>query len=120
MRKKIADASAAPLLALLLAALSMLCLGALTQAQDDSQASSPTGDPLMQGLSVARALVEETRSVPLRVIRWRYYEDNWSSLLSWQQYGSFGIDNCVAEVPIPLKRRDILFGWTFSITDVSG
>ena len=120
MRKKIADASAAPLLALLLAALFMLCLGTLTQAQDDSQASSPTGDPLMLGLQVARDRVEEERFAPLRVIRWRYYEDNWSSVLSWQRYGSFGIDNCVAEVPIPLKRKDILFGWTFSIKDVTG
>ncbi|MDE2854905.1 MAG: hypothetical protein OXN88_12095 [Chloroflexota bacterium] len=120
MRKKNAGASAAPLLAVFLAALSMLCLGALTQAQDEDQANSPTGNPLMLGLDVAREIVEEERGAPLTAVRWRYYEDDWSSLLSWQRYGAFGIDNCVAEVPVVLKRRDILFGWTFSIMDVSG
>ena len=33
---------------------------------------------------------------------------------SWSLYGAFGIDNCVAEVPVMLKRTGILFGWTFT------
>ena len=98
----------------------MLGSGAMTKAQDESQAISRTGDPLMLGLTVARDLVEGERDAPLRVVRWLYYEDDWSSLLSWRRYGAFGIDNCVADVPIVLKRTDVLFGWTFSIMDVSG
>ncbi len=72
-----------------------------------------------QGLQIARDLVEEERESPLRISRWRYFQDDWSTQAHWQQYGAFGIDSCVAEV-IPAEKRDILFGWTFTITDVSG
>ena len=72
-----------------------------------------------QGLQIARDLVEEERESPLRIARWRYFQDDWSTQASWQQYGAFGIDSCVAEV-IPAEKRDILFGWTFTITDVFG
>ena len=86
-------------------------------AQDDS---SSTGSPLQRALRVAREAIEEERSSPLSMIRWRFYEDDWSSLGSQQLYGSFGIDNCSAAVPIMLKRGQVLFGWTFTILDVSG
>ena len=72
-----------------------------------------------QGLQIARDLVEEEIGSSLRITRWRYFQDDWSTQASWQQFGSFGIDSCVAEV-IPAEKRDILFGWTFTLTDVSG
>ena len=53
-------------------------------------------------------------------MRWRYYEDNWSNNATLQLYGSYGIDNCITEIPVHLKRSDILFGWTFSLLDLSG
>ena len=72
-----------------------------------------------QGLQIARDLVEEEIGSSLRISQWRYFQDNWSTQASWEQYGAFGIDSCVAEV-IPAEKRDILFGWTFTLTDVSG
>ena len=72
-----------------------------------------------QGLQIARDLVEEEIGSSLRIAQWRYFQDDWSTQASWQRYGAFGIDSCAAEV-IPAEKRDILFGWTFTITDVSG
>jgi len=120
MRKKPAGAIAKQLLAALLAALILLSVASLALTQDESEAGRPTGDPLMLALTVAREAVEEAHKGQLNVVRWLYYEDNWSSMDSWNLYGTFGIDNCVADVPVMLKRTEILFGWTFTITDVSG
>ncbi|MCY3834179.1 MAG: hypothetical protein OXG85_14290 [Chloroflexi bacterium] len=120
MRPKLAGAKAKQLLAALLAALTLLSVASLALTQDDAEAGRPTGDPLMLALAVAREVVEEANDGQLNVIRWLYYEDDWGSLDSWRLYGSFGIDNCIAEVPVMLKRTEILFGWTFTITDVSG
>ena len=89
----------------------LLSLVSLSLAQDANYTQ--------QGLQIARDLVEEERESPLRISRWRYFQDDWSTQAHWQQYGAFGIDSCVAEV-IPAEKRDILFGWTFTITDVSG
>ena len=98
----------------------MLGIGSLTLAQDDTEADSPSLDPVQQGLQVARDLVEEERGSALTLVRWRFYEDDWSALADARHYRAFGIDNCVGEVPILLKRADVLFGWTFILTDVSG
>ena len=98
----------------------MLGIGSLTLAQDDTEADSPSLDPVQQGLQVARDLVEEERGSALTLVRWRFYEDDWSALADARHYGAFGIDNCVGEVPILLKRADVLFGWTFILTDFSG
>ena len=86
-------------------------------AQSDADLS---GDPVQLGLKQARELIEAERDAPLTIVRWRYYEDNWSSGASWQRYGSFGIDNCIAAIPVGQKRSDALFGWTFNIKDASG
>ena len=83
-------------------------------------AQSNTGDPVQLGLKQARELVEAERDAALTIVRWRYYEDNWSSTASFQRYGAFGIDSCVSAVPIGQKRNDVLFGWTFNIKDASG
>ena len=89
----------------------LLSLVSASLAQDENYTQ--------QGLQIARDLVEEEIGSSLRITRWRYFQDDWSTQANWQQYGSFGIDSCVAEV-IPADKRDILFGWTFTITDVSG
>ena len=105
------------ILAALLAVIFLLSGIFPSLAQDDS---SSTGSPLQRALRVAREVIEEERGSPLTMVKWRFYEDDWSSLGSQQLYGSFGIDNCSASVPIMLKRGQVLFGWTFSILDVSG
>ena len=107
-------------LAAFLLTLFILIFSALTFAQDEADADDISVDPVMLGFNIARETVEEERGTPLRLVRWRYYEDNWSNNATFQLYGSFGIDNCITEIPIHLKRSDILFGWTFSLLDLSG
>ena len=108
-------------LILLLAAALVLGLGTLSFGQDDTEAGETVAaDPVSLGLQVARDVIEEELDSPLRVVRWFFYEDNWSSVASWNLYGSFGIDNCVNELPILLKRSDVLFGWTFTFRESSG
>ena len=97
-----------------------LSLGSAALAQEDAEDETYTGDPVMLGFQIARDLIEEDLGQPLYILRWRYYEDNWSTNDSWRVYGSFGIDNCAADVPFSERRSDILFGWTISILDVSG
>ena len=120
MRLKLSGYRCARLLTILFTTLLLLTVGSMPLAQDENDEETVSGDPVMLGLAVAREIIEEERDKPLLIVRWRYYEDNWSIESSWQLYGSFGIDNCVAEIPILLKRGSVLFGWTFSILDVSG
>ncbi len=89
-----------------------------SMAQSDTNAS--TNDHLQTALQIARDLIEEERESPLTMVRWRFYQDDWSSQGSWQLYGSFGIDNCTVEIPVMRKRGEVRFGWTFSILDASG
>ena len=89
----------------------VLSLASLSLAQDE--------DYTQQGLAIARELIEEERGSPLQLARWQYLQEDWSTQANWQQYGAFGIDSCVAET-IPAEKREILFGWTFTITDVFG
>ena len=85
--------------------------------QDDNAVA---GDYVQTALQIAIDLIEEARESRLTMVQWRFYEDDWSSPGSYQLYGSFGIDNCSADVPISQKRQDIMFGWTFTIQDISG
>ncbi len=105
-------------LILVVAALLLLGFGTISFAQDD--ATDYSGDPVMVSFNMARDAIEEDIGHTLRILRWRFYEDNWSSVDSLRVYGAFGIDSCVASVPHPQKRNDILFGWTISILDSSG
>ncbi len=89
----------------------VLSLASLSLAQDENYTQ--------QGLAIARELIEEERGSPLQIARWQYLQEDWSTQANWQQYGSFGIDSCVAET-IQAEKRDIIFGWTFTITDVYG
>ena len=77
-------------------------------------------DPLTQARMIARELVEDDIGYRMRLKRWRFYQDNWSSVASVTQYGTFGIDNCNASIPPPDKRADVLFGWTFIFTETNG
>ena len=88
----------------------LLSLASLSLAQDDY---------IQTGLEMARDLIEEERGSPLQIARWHYLQEDWSTQATWQRYGSFGVDSCVAEV-IPTEKRNIIFGWTFTITDVYG
>ena len=111
MRLHVAGANIFRLLTIFLLVLALLFVASSALTQDS---------PVMQGLMVARERAEEERGEPLRLLRWRYYEDNWSSEASLRLYGTFGIDSCVAAVPPLLKRANILFGWTYILSDVSG
>lgn len=103
-------------LLLLLTLLPTALLGARAQTDDRSASTSP----LQQALQVARDLMEEELGRPMNLVRWRFYEDNWGSAESFHLYGSYGIDNCTDSVPVMQKRSKLLFGYTFSIQDVSG
>ena len=108
-------------LTLLITTVLLLSFSAIGLAQDDSaEESTYTGDPVMISFQLAREAIEEDRGAALYIMRWLYYEDNWSSTDSWRLYGNFGIDSCTDRVPDGQKRSDILFGWTISILDVSG
>lgn len=120
MRTRRTGGLAARLMAAILLTLTMLGISPLTLTQDDSDANDVGGNPVTLGLAIAREVIEEERGSPLYLVRWRFYEDNWSDMASLDRYGSFGIDNCVAAVPVLLKRSDILFGWTFNLLDRSG
>ena len=89
----------------------LLSLAPLSLAQDENYTQ--------QALEIARDLIEEERGSPLQIARWRFLQEDWSTQSNWEQYGSFGIDSCVAEI-IEAEKRDIIFGWTFTITDVYG
>lgn len=102
-----------------LLALMALVLGivSISFAQEEDISSS---DPVQRALKVARDTVEEAEGDPLNVVRWAFYQDDWSTQASWQQYGAFGIDNCASDILLFQKRSDVGFGWTFDLTDASG
>ena len=89
----------------------------LAQGEETDISSS---DPIQRALQIVRSIIEEERGSPLRIARWRFFQDDWSTRASWQQYGSFGIDNCVSDVLTANKRNKVLFGWTFTITGAMG
>ena len=99
-------------------ALALATIVTMTALSQDDNAVA--GDYVQTSLQIARELIEEERESRLTMVSWRYYEDDWSSPGSYRLYGSFGIDNCSTDVPIGQKRQGILFGWTFTIMDMSG
>ena len=106
-------------LLLALLALALLLAASLASAQDDETDADVPQDPLTQARIIARELVEEDIGYTMRLRRWRFYQDNWSSVASVTRYGTFGIDNCNASIPPPDKRDDVLFGWTFIFTETN-
>lgn len=87
-------------------------------AQEEVDISS--SDPVQRALVVATDTVEESTGSAIAVVKWAFYQDNWSTEAAWQQYGSFGIDNCASDILLFQKRSDVIFGWTFTLTDASG
>ncbi len=107
-------------LIVLLAVLFVLGIGLLAQAQDEVEVETVAISPVMQGMEIARDIIEEELDSVIRLRRWRFFEDNWSSTASLNLYRSFGIDSCADEIDFHEKRAHILFGWTFIFTATSG
>ncbi len=103
----------------LLALVLPLLAASLVMAQEDSGAVA-VQNPMMQAMGIARELVEDDIGYRMRLRRWRFYEDTWNSEASGRMYGSWGIDNCTAAIPIMEKRGDVIYGWTFIFTETSG
>ena len=103
----------------LLALTLLLSVGLPLAAQEDAEAAPVQISPVMQGMQIARDLIEEDIGATMRLRRWRFYEDNWTSIASMSLYGAAGIDNCTDSVPFDAKRDDILFGWTYIFTTTS-
>ena len=97
-----------------------LVAGSLALAQDEGAADTVTVSPMMRGMQLARDLIEDDIGTRMRLRRWRFFEDNWSSAASLNLYGAYGIDSCADDVSIHQKRTDVLFGWTFIFTTMSG
>lgn len=96
----------------------MVSIVSVTMAQEDEDIS--LSDPVQRALAVAKEAVEEEEGSPIALARWQFFQDDWSTQASFQKYGTFGIDNCVSSVLIFDKRARVYFGWTFTLTDVSG
>jgi len=87
-------------------------------AQEENDVSN--SDPVQRALVVAEEAIEELEGKDISIVNWDFYQDDWSTQASWQQYGTYGIDNCVSAILLFDKRPEIGFGWTFNITDISG
>ncbi len=98
----------------------VLFASAHTLAQDESEGVTVVVSPVRQGMEIARELVEDDIGYRLRLRRWRFFEDNWTSPESARLYGFYGIDSCAASVPPSEKRDHILFGWSYIFTETSG
>ncbi len=120
MRSKTCKPAVVMQMGVILLILLMLGAAAPAMAQDDSQAEQPTVSPVRRAMELARELIEEDIGETMRLRRWRFYEDDWSSRASLNLYQTFGIDNCTDSVPIGQKRDHILFGWTFTFDTTAG
>ena len=120
MRPKTCNRKAVKRISALLAILLMLSAVPLAVAQDDGAAEQPTVSPMRSAMELARGLIEDDIGERMRLRRWRFYEDDWSSLASLNLYKSFGIDNCSSAIPLSEKRDHILFGWTFTFDTTAG
>jgi hypothetical protein len=98
----------------------LLLTASLSFAQDAEEVDISSSDPVQRALVVATDAVEESTGKTLRVINWKFYQDDWSTDAEWRQFGAFGIDSCAAGILLFDKRHDVLFGWTFVLKDVSG
>ncbi len=100
--------------------IALLTVMALVLSLSFSVYSQDTGDPVSQALKIARAAIEEDHGSRISLARWQFYEDNWASDSSRSLYGAFGIDSCTDSIPFAQKRSNVLFGWTFTLSDRSG
>lgn len=103
----------------ILVSLFILIMGVMSVAVAQEEVDLSSSDPVQRALAVAKDTVEEETGDPIRVVNWAFYQDDWSTQASWQQFGAFGIDNCNTEILLFQKRADVGFGWTFVLTDIS-
>ena len=108
---------AARFLTILLALTLLLTVGLPSVAQEVETVQI---SPLMQGMQIARDLIEEDIGATMRLRRWRFFEDSWTSTASLSLYGAAGIDSCTDSIPFAEKRDHILFGWTYIFTTTAG
>ena len=120
MRSRTGTREAVRRISFILSILLMLSAVSLVLAQEESEAEQPTFNPMRSAMELARDLIEDDIGSAMRLKRWRFYEDDWSSLASLNLYKSFGIDSCSDAVPIGQKRDHILFGWTFTFDTTAG
>ena len=100
----------------------LLCGLCAVSLADEEQEESPISDAVHEGLQAALEAINVERNpryAPLTIFRWLYHQDSWGTQAMYEEYGSFGIDNCLSAVPTMQKRSDILFGWKFTIADMS-
>lgn len=77
-------------------------------------------NPMRSAMEIARDLIEEDIGERMRLKRWLFYEDNWSSRESAILYGFFGIDSCAGSIAPENKRDHVIFGWTFTFNTTTG
>jgi hypothetical protein len=71
------------------------------------------------GFSAARDAIEESAGVNLDIVlRWDFFQDEWTAPNANHPQRAAGIDSCDSTVVIVLAR-DVYFGWTFQITDLN-
>lgn len=114
---KIKNARSTKLIGLLIMVALIMSVVSVAFAQEDDDVAS--SDPVQRALVVATEAVEELEGKSITVVNWKFYQDDWGTQAGWQQYKAFGIDNCVSSVLV-FDKRDINFGWTFNLTDISG
>ena len=89
---------------------------------DEEEEAPPLPEPIREALQVASdAIIAERNplSAPYVIYAWQFHQDNWGTPAMGAEYGSFGIDNCVSAIPTMQKRSDVVFGWNFTIADMS-
>lgn len=99
----------------------LFSLTAAPTAPAYAQFTEPTAtphDPVWLAFSEARDAIEEAEGVNLDIVlRWDFYQDEWTAANANHPQRAAGIDSCDSTVGIVLAR-DVYFGWTFKITDV--
>ena len=108
-----------PLICLLALLLVGICAVSIADEGEDPPALP---ERVREGLQVASEAIIAARnplSAPFAIFAYQFHQDNWGTPAMGQEYGSFGIDNCVSAVPLMRKRSEVVLGWNFTIADMS-
>src|SRR5215207_3652779 len=74
-------------------------------------------DPVWLGFSAARDAIEEANDINLDIVlRWGFFQDEWTAANTNHPERAAGIDSCDSTIGIN-QARESYFGWTFQITD---
>ncbi|MCB9459447.1 MAG: hypothetical protein H6670_07335 [Anaerolineaceae bacterium] len=83
-------------------------------AQFEEPTATPT-DPVWLAFNAARDAITESEGVNLNlVLRWDFWQDDWSLPNAAHPEKAAGIDSCVSTIGIA-QGRPVYFGWTFVI-----